>query len=423
MKISSAPFKGMMDYLPWECELRTKIERSIVDTYLAAGFQRIDTPAVEAIERLEKSEGGENLNLIYKVMKRGEKLTRMLDGSRPVAELGESDLADGGLRYDLTMPLSRFYANNQSQLRVPFKVIQMGRVYRAERQQVGKGRLREFVQCDIDIIGDETAAAEVELIHTTAKALLNLGFEGFTIRICDRRLLTGRILAAGFAPEQVGAVAIVLDKMDKIGADGVRSALAEIDALGADSDGLVEGMAAEQGVPATSDDPATQAVIDDLNMTIEAVEQLAAGRYTIEYDPTLVRGMGYYTGMVFEIAIAEFGSSVGGGGRYDKMIGQFLGTDVPAVGFSIGFERIFSIMAAHREEAGTTEPTKAMLLYGNESLAEVLAKSDELRAEGEYASVAIERKKKKLGKQIFQLKEAGYQPLELMEDGSIRVLD
>ena len=323
--------KGMRDLLPAEQTLRDYIQGKILETYRSAGFERISTPMLEDMENLDKSEGGDNLNLIFKVLKRGDKLTAALNTGDP------KQLSDMGLRYDLTLPLSRYYAANRNELPSPFKVIQTDRVYRAERPQ--KGRLREFVQCDIDILGDASPNAEVELIDVTTRALLNIGFTGFTVNINDRRILRGMLESMGCSADTLDSVCITFDKMDKIGADGVKAELTEKqlpeNAINALADFIAAGDVTLDAVAARCADPA---IADDLKYVLATANTLAAGRYQVAYCPSLVRGQGYYTGMVFEVTCPQFSGAVAGGGRYDNMVGKFLGTQVPAVGFSIGFE-------------------------------------------------------------------------------------
>ena len=311
--MKTQPLKGMRDLLPREQALRDYIQGQILATYRAAGFQRISTPILEDMENLDKSDGGDNLNLIFKVLKRGDKLEHAL------ASGDEKQLSDMGLRYDLTLPLSRYYAANRNELPSPFKVIQTDRVYRAERPQ--KGRLREFVQCDIDILGDSSPNAEVELIDVTARALLKIGFTGFTVNINDRRILRAMLEKMGFAADQLDSVCISFDKMDKIGADGVKAELTEkgfaAEAVQALDDFLRAGDFSLDTVAARVDDEALTA---DLRYVIAASEKVAGGRYGIAYAPSLVRGQGYYTGMVFEVTCPQFSGAVAGGGRYDNMV-------------------------------------------------------------------------------------------------------
>ena len=329
--------KGMRDLLPAEQTLRDYIQGKILETYRASGFERISTPMLEDMENLDKSDGGDNLNLIFKVLKRGDKLTAALNSGDPKA------LSDMGLRYDLTLPLSRFYAANKDKLPHPFKVIQTDRVFRAERPQ--KGRLREFVQCDIDILGDESPNAEVELIDVTTRALLGIGFTGFTVNINDRRILRGMLESMGFAADTLDSVCITFDKMDKIGAEGVKAELTEKqlpeNAIHALAEFIAAGEVTLDAVAARCADPA---IADDLKYVLATAKAMAGDRFSVAYCPSLVRGQGYYTGMVFEITCPQFSGAVAGGGRYDNMVGKFLGTQVPAVGFSIGFERVCGIL-------------------------------------------------------------------------------
>ena len=396
MKIQA--LKGMRDLLPAEQTLRDYIQGQILDVYRAAGFERISTPMLEDMENLDKSDGGENLNLIFKVLKRGEKLAAALDAGK------YDELADMGLRYDLTLPLSRYYAANRSALPTPFKVIQTDRVFRAERPQ--KGRLREFVQCDIDILGDESPNAEVELIDVTARALLRIGFDGFTVNVNDRRILRGMLESMGFAPETLDSVCITFDKMDKIGAAGVRAELTEkqmppaaVEALAAF---LAEGDVTLESVAARCADPA---IADGLKYVLDAAGRLAGGKYKVAYCPSLVRGQGYYTGMVFEVVCPQFAGAVAGGGRYDNMVGKFLGQQVPAVGFSIGFERVCGILLEQGYQIPGAKAKLALLYPAGADFPAVLARAEALRAD--YA-VTVLPQGKKLGKQLAGLEAAGF---------------
>ena len=390
--------KGMRDLLPAEQSLRDYIQGKILETYRAAGFERISTPMLEDMENLDKSEGGDNLNLIFKVMKRGEKLTAALASGDP------KELSDMGLRYDLTLPLSRYYAANRNELPNPFKVIQTDRVFRAERPQ--KGRLREFVQCDIDILGDSSPNAEVELIDVTTRALLNIGFTGFTVNINDRRILRGMLESMGFAPETLDSVCITFDKMDKIGAEGVRAELTEkqlpAEAINALSDFIAAGDVTLDAVAARCADPA---IADDLKYVLSTASALAAGRYAVAYCPSLVRGQGYYTGMVFEVTCPQFAGAVAGGGRYDNMVGKFIGQQVPAVGFSIGFERVCGILLEQGYQIPGAKAKLALLYQKGGDFAAVLHQAEALR---EQYNVTVLAQGKKLGKQLGQLETAGF---------------
>ena len=395
MKITSV--KGTNDYLPNEAALRDYLQSAILNVYQQNGFMRIMTPAIEDIENLDKSEGGDNLNLIFKIMKRGDKLTKAIENGDPAG------IADLGLRYDLTLPLSRYYAGHKDKLVAPMKCIQIDKVYRAERPQ--KGRLREFVQCDIDILGSESANCEVELILTTAKALRAISMENFTIKINDRRLLKSMLLGCGFAENQLDSVCISFDKLDKIGEDGVKAELTdkEFDANAINRLGEILGKR-----PFTLDTVKEfcedTTAIDNLSYIINCVNQISNGSFDIVFDLSLVRGQGYYTGTVFEIVSKDFKGAIAGGGRYDNLIGKFLNTPVPAVGFSIGFERIFSILM----DQGFTIPTmkkKVAVLYQPEEFVTAHTKAEELR--NEY-DVSLFEAPKKTGKFLNKLQEAGF---------------
>lgn len=392
MKITTV--KGTNDYLPSEARLRDYIQTQILNTYTDAGFERIMTPAVEDIENLDKSDGGDNLNLIFKILKRGDKLNKAL------ASGGEKDLSDMGLRYDLTLPLSRYYANNRSELVLPAKCIQIDKVYRAERPQ--KGRLREFVQCDIDIIGSSSESCEIELIHTTAKALLALGIDDFTVIINDRRILNVLLMNAGFKEEQLPSVCITFDKLDKIGADGVK---AELTDKGFDET-AIERLVEIISKPLTLDTVKELCGehTEKLDAVIQSTRELAQGRYGIEFDISLVRGQGYYTGIVFEIVSENFRGSIAGGGRYDNLIGKFTGENIPAVGFSIGFERIFALLTESGYKIPDTK-SRIALLYDKEDTVKAICEAEKLRAEYD---VVIFEKPKKLSKFLDKIQSKGY---------------
>lgn len=398
MKANVNPAKGMRDFLPSEKEIRDYVENVIVNTYKQTGFELIETPVIENIENLVGSDGGENLKLIFKILKRGEKLDDLLN-------MTENDLADLGLRYDLTVPLSRFYCNNKSKLPSVFKALQVGNVFRAERAQ--KGRYRSFKQCDIDIIGDESSVAEIELITTTSKALANLNVDKFAIRINDRRILKGVILSCGFSETEFDNVCIIVDKLDKIGMSGIEQ---ELTAKEYNQDSIRKLINAlneinKTGTKCLSEYGVESAVVENIDYIINSVKELSEGKYKIKFDFTLVRGMGYYTGSIFEIEYEGLGYSIGGGGRYDKMIGKFIGEDIPAVGFSIGFERLVNQLIDENFKVPNLQ--KIVLLYVNEdNYVDVLKKANELRAKG-YTVSAYE-KAKKLGKQLSQFESYGY---------------
>lgn len=395
MKASTV--KGMNDYLPKEVRMRQHLQDVIVNTYQSCGFERIMTPIIEDIENLNKSEGGDNLNLIFKIMKRGDKL------DKAIAQGKYDEIADMGLRYDLTLPLSRYYANNKDKLMTPMKCIQVDRVYRAERPQ--KGRLREFIQCDIDIIGTTSYTAEVELMNTTAKALLNIGLKNFKIKVNDRQLLRSILMTSGFEEAQLDSVCITFDKLDKIGVEGVK---AELEEKGFATEAIANLCKALEVKPFTIEAARELCqdteCIDRMEKIIAAAKKFADGRYQVEYEMSLVRGQGYYTGTVFEVESLDFKGAVAGGGRYDNLIGKFLNESVPAVGFSIGFERIFSILTEMGYEIPDQKKRVAVLFEEDDFMA-AAEKAEELRAEYD---VAMFVKPKKVGKYLDKLKDQGY---------------
>lgn len=393
MKITTV--KGTNDYLPEEVRLRDYLQTQILNTYIDAGFERIMTPAVEDIENLDKSDGGDNLNLIFKILKRGDKLTKAIESG------DEKNLCDMGLRYDLTLPLSRYYANNREQLVLPAKCIQIDKVYRAERPQ--KGRLREFVQCDIDIIGSSSISSEIELIHTTAKALLSLDIKDFTVKINDRRILRALLSNVGFEENQLDSVCITFDKLDKIGAEGV---VGELTDKGFDADAIAKfGEIISKPLTLESvKEVCGGEAAESVETIIKSVEELSKDAYSINFDISLVRGQGYYTGTVFEIVSDKFKGSIAGGGRYDNLIGKFTGENIPAVGFSIGFERIFALLT----EAGYKIPDakkKIALLHDKADVVKAIKAAEEMC--GEY-DVVIYEKPKKLSKFLDKIQAKGY---------------
>ena len=408
MALKKKPVTGMKDILPQEMQIRDYVLNQIKDTYRGFGFSSIETPCVEHIENLLSKQGGDNEKLIFKVLKRGEKL------NLEAAET-ENDLADSGLRYDLTLPLSRYYSNNAANLPSPFKALQIGSVWRADRPQ--KGRYRQFVQCDIDIFGDATSQAEIELVLATTTALKKICPNNqFEVRINDRKILWAMAVYSGFPEEDIEKVFITVDKMDKIGVDGVRAELMENGYSEETADKYLELMG-----QVTSDADGVRRMGEILSGVLEdgAAENLAeimdtvmsvsGGGFGLKFDPTLVRGMGYYTGTIFEVAMEGFGGSVAGGGRYDKMVGRFTGMDTPACGFSIGFERIVGILM----DAGFVVPEKnarEAWMYekgmGMERLSEILKEAMAARAEGKTVLVTQMNKNKKFQKE--QLGKEGY---------------
>jgi histidyl-tRNA synthetase len=402
VKIDNSPARGMRDLLPADTAVRDHVLASITGVYKRFGYQRIETPALEDIARLSSGEGGDNEKLLFEVLKRG-----LPDTVEPGTKV--SDLVDLGLRYDLTVPLTRFYGANQAKLPTPFRSLQVGPVWRAERPQ--KGRYRQFYQCDIDVIGEPTVVAEAELIEATSEALAAVGLEGVTVRVSDRRFLAALAAFAGVPADQQARFFITLDKLDKIGWDGVRTELAEggvpetavakaVDAILALQDQSAEKLAAAlaDAIPGIGDD-----VVADLAATAGALDRLADQRsVSWQFDPTLVRGMGYYTGQVFEVAKPGIPFSLAGGGRYDKLIGRWLGKDVPAVGFSVGFERIVDLL-----ETDIRRDAVAVLAEADVSPADVLAAARDLRDQGQEV-VEVVRRSGKFGAQLKRLEAAGF---------------
>ena len=398
----------MKDILPKEMEIRNYVMNMIRETYGTFGFSSIETPCVEHIENLSSKQGGENEKLIFKILKRGEKL-KLAEAEK------ESDLVDSGLRYDLTVPLSRYYSNNANELPAPFKALQMGNVWRADRPQ--RGRFRQFMQCDIDILGEPTYLAEIELVLATTTLLGKLDFHNFTIRINDRKILKAMAQYSGFPQESFDTVFIILDKMDKIGMVGVEEELLEngFDQACVDKylNLFLDLGNAEDGVAYLADtlegflEPE---IAQSLREIMDSVKATKASDFEIVFDATLVRGMSYYTGTIFEIAMPEFGGSCGGGGRYDKMVGKFTGNDVPACGFSIGFERIIMLLMERGFKVPTRPKQVAYLIekgVSGERLCEVIAQAQEARKDGTQVLVARMNKNKKFQKE--QLNKEGYE--------------
>ena len=407
--MNKKPVNGMRDIMPGEMRIRDYVLGVIRETYRDFGFTEIETPCVESIENLSGRNGGENEKLIFKIMKRGEKLN--LETAQT-----ENDLTDSGLRYDLTVPLSRYYANHQADLPKPFKALQIGPVWRAERPQ--KGRFRQFYQCDIDIFGDATNLAETELILAMSTVLSRIGFKDFRIRINDRRILKAMAVSSGLSEDSYDEIFIALDKLDKIGEEGVSAELLKLGMqeeavqkylkMFRTADGLT-GQAAVDAIANALSGVLDPSVSENMKQIFTLVEAAASVPFELVFDPTLVRGMGYYTGPIFEIAVPEFGSSVGGGGRYDEMVGKFAGQPTPACGFSIGFERIITILSENGFRIpGTKEKTALLMEKGlsPEKTAEVLRLAEALRKEGRQVLVSAMIKNRKLQKE--QLASEGY---------------
>lgn len=407
MELKKKPVTGMRDILPREMEIRDYVIGLIKETYGAFGFSSIETPCVEHIANLSNKQGGENEKLIFKILKRGEKLK--LDTAAC-----EADLVDSGLRYDLTVPLSRYYANNSNELGAPFKALQMGNSWRADRPQ--RGRFRQFMQCDIDILGEPSILAEIELILATTTLLGRLDFKNFTIRINNRRILKAMAAYCGFEADEYDNVFVILDKMDKIGMDGVEAELLET-GYGAEEvrkcmelfRTVTNDIAGVRYIKEVLGSCLEEGTAEDMEAIISTVEQVKTADFRVVFDPTLVRGMGYYTGPIFEISMDGFSGSVGGGGRYDEMIGKFTGNDTCACGFSIGFERIVMLLLERGFEVPAAAKKIAYLIdkkASPERMRQVLQQANEERAAGYRVNISIMKKNKKFQKE--QLAKDGY---------------
>ncbi len=413
MQYIKTPMKGMPEQLPADMQLREYLLGKIKTTYGSYGFSLIETPAIEHIENLTSKQGGENEKLIFKILKRGEKLAKAAE---------QEELCDCGLRYDLTVPLARFYANNMAQLPAPFKAMQIGNVWRADRPQ--RGRFRQFTQCDIDILGEGSCLAEIELIGATASMLAQLEFSNFKVKVNDRRILKAMAACCGFAESDYDEVFIILDKIDKIGLDGVQDELEKagyeqrtVEQYCAFFQNLGKSMSCTEFCAGRLDGFLDPAVLSDLETIIDCARIAAVGDMAIVFDPTLVRGMSYYTGPIFEIELPDFGSSVAGGGRYDEMIGKYTSLHVPACGFSIGFERIITLLKERGYQIPDQKKRTALLIEKKTDrvgLMEILKRAALMRAEGE--TVLIVYRAKNVRHQKETLEKEGYTDfLELPE--------
>ena len=424
-KINTAPPRGTRDVLPDEVELRDAATQRILAVYRSYGFRRIETPALESLALLAGSDGGENEKLIFKVLKRGEDLEAALrEGSR--------ELADLGLRFDLTVPLARYYAENHAQLPDPLKAIQIGPVWRAERPQ--KGRYRQFTQCDIDVLGVVSPLVEIELILATCEALrAAFGLPELAVRINDRRILSRIARHCGFAEREEASFFIAFDKLDKVGAEGV---LAELREAGRDAR-TIERFEALLPVLQKGDlsldalrtalGAGDEAAFGWLATIIEAAGGALPAGARLQFDPTLVRGMGYYTGTIFEVSMPGFSGSVAGGGRYDRMVGKLLGRDVPACGFSIGFERLVAILgerggAGAPGAASTGDQARriALVVEDGGDVRAALAAARTLRAAGDL--VSLELRRKNVGKQLDDLARHGFDAHATLDASGVPVV-
>ncbi len=411
MALKKTPVKGTMDMLPGDMRLREHVIGMIKESYSRYGFMEIETPVMEHIENLTSKQGGDNEKLIFKIMKRGADLMRAL-------EKEDGELADSGLRYDLTLPLARYYSNNKDVLPSPFKALQIGNVWRADKPQ--KGRFRQFTQCDIDILGDSTNLAEIELIGATSDMLRTIfseaGISEFTVHLNDRRFLIAAAKNAGFAEEAIEGILITLDKYDKIGLSGIREELLSNGESEETVDKYLElytdleNVTIESFTKNISAEYLGEKEINELKEILACAGSMAGDGVKIKFDPTLVRGMGYYTGPIFEVTLDDYNFSVAGGGRYDKMIGRFTGQDTPATGFSIGFERIITILKDTLPEGYKLKGDNVAILIGKkvplDKKVEIINEAKEQRLTGK--TVLIQPMQKNMGHQIEMLEKEGY---------------
>lgn len=377
--------KGTRDFLPWEEAKREEIKNIIEKTYQSFGYNKISTPILEDIENLTNSDGGENLKLIFKILKRGEKFSKAIENA------DFDNLSDFGLRYDLTLPLSRYYSQNKEFLPKPFKALQIDRVYRAERPQ--KDRLREFCQCDIDILGSDSLLCEVELIIVTMKALENLGLKNLVVAINSRKLIRNLLTSFGYVGEEINQVCVIFDKIDKIGLDGIKEELSKIENKNA-NENFVEFLQNKDFDFSNIDG------FDDVSFVINNVKKINEN-INIQFSSSLVRGQNYYTGCVFEVYSNDLSCAIAGGGRYDGMVEKFCGEKIGCVGFSIGFERIFSLL----ENSNFNIKQKIAVLYEDENFVEKFAFSEKLRSEYD---VCLVKNPKKLSTMLEKLEKLNY---------------
>lgn len=408
MKFSTTPVRGTVDYLPVETEVCDWAQQVILSTYKANGFLHIKTPILENLDLLTNGDSGDNQKLMFKTVKRGASL------DLGKANLTEADIVEEGLRYDLTVPLVRFFANNRDKLTFPFKAIQIDEAFRAERPQ--KGRVREFVQCDMDILGEPSYYAEVELLLSAAEAYKNLGFERLTFKLNDRRILNELVVLAGFDSAETVKICVSLDKFDKIGVEGVKK---ELLSLGYDEKNVerllgffekIRGSASafdtlkELGVSAD--------VVWQLRQIVEIVSQRLPQGFEAVFDTSIIRGQGYYTGTVVEVYDSEFGRALGGGGRYDRMLGKFLNESVPAVGFSIGF---YSTVMLILERNKQMSAAKLALVYGKgDDFLRVLDAKEALKKQGYMVSTFLFPKN--FNEFVRRLNSCGYKKLVKMPE-------
>ncbi len=410
------PIRGTNDYMPRDAKVRELIRGKILSSYQSNGYNLIQTPILESLDFLDNSDGGDNLKLIFRTIKRGDKL----DLTKP--NLTVSDIVEEGLRYDLTVPLARFYANNREKLPTPFKAIQIGYSFRAERPQ--RGRDRQFIQCDIDVFGDKSIMAELELMKTTIDTYNSIGFDSLTVKINDRRILNAIVLNAGFALEQVNTVCVSLDKIDKISLNGVMMELIEKGFDIAKINTLIDALndVVENGIDATLKYGAPQEIVDNVNYLISSLKAMVKSGVKIVFDISVVRGQGYYTGTVFEYYTDGFSGAIGGGGRYDTMIGKITGQDVPAVGGSIGFEPVTMLI----KERGLTFDMKqnlALVYDQDDNIVDVFKAKSELTKEYNVSLFMRPKNMKNFYEKVVEVADAITSYKDLKQGNPVKILN
>lgn len=412
MKRTLTPVRGTNDYLPKEMAIREKVRGIILNVYKKYGFMQISAPILEDIDNLLGSDGGDNTKLIFKVLKRGEKLDLTKEN------LTMQDIVDIGLRYDLTIPMVRLFSNNQNSLPTPFKTIQIDYSFRADRPQ--RGRSRQFIQCDIDILGDPTINAEIDVINTTAKTFLTLGFKDFVCKLNDRRILSDIILGVGFEPEVEADICIVLDKLDKIGVNGVTEELISRGFDASKVNALMQRIAKvqESGIDSLTQMGVRESVVESVKNILDTTNSLSGNQYKVVFDVSIVRGQGYYTGAVYEFYMQGFSGACGGGGRYDNMVEKMTGKPLPAVGFGLGFEPTCMLV----NEMGlltADEKLIACVYYPEDNFAEVLSYVEKLNAEYNVSAIPA---KKNLSFQLQTLKANGFTDFVIFKEKQIKTI-
>lgn len=410
-----SPIRGTNDYSPKEAKIREIVRQKILTSYQNNGYNLISTPILENLELLNMSDGGDNLKLMFKTVKRGDKLNLNKQN------LTETDIVEEGLRYDLTVPLARFYANNREKLPTPFKAIQIDYAFRAERPQ--RGRLRQFTQCDIDVFGDATINAELDLLKTAIDTYKSLGFNKLKLKVNDRRILNQLVLFAGFKCEDIGTVCVTLDKLDKIGVTGIVMELIE---KGFDTENINKLTDAineilEKGIDAVVNFGVEANVVEDLKYLMSTLNSLTGNQFEILFDIAIVRGQGYYTGPVFEFYADGFSGAIGAGGRYDKMVEKMVGISVPAVGASMGFERI-SLILLERGEKFENKENLALVYDKDDDIVEVFKLKEKLMKEYNVSLFARPKNMKNFYEKITEVASSVTSVKDYKEGKEIKVL-